>query len=100
MILSAWLFIGLVAILATGLALFTSDNGMAILAGVSGTVSWGFWVFGSFNVQVVQDATVYTFTSPVIPFFGIGMALIPAYIAFTGPVEIVGRVRQTRQEEV
>lgn len=100
MILQAWLFVGVVAILASGMALLTTDDGVAVLTGVLGFVAWGVWVFGSLNLQVVRDATVYTFSSPVVAFIGIAFALVPAWIALTGPVEIIGRWREGDHREL
>lgn len=94
MLESAWLFIGAVAILTTGAAVVTPDDGVAIVAGAMGFVSWGVWTFGSLNVRVIGDSVTYTFSMPSVTLLGIALALIPGYIAITGPVEIVGRARR------
>ena len=100
MIVTAWIFVGVVAVLATGMALLTQDNGLAIMMGVLGFVSWGVWTFGSLNLQVVESTTIYQFSQPSVTMLGLALALVPGYIALTGPVEIVQRARRTRQEEV
>jgi len=100
MLESAWLFIGAVAILATGLALTTTDDGMAIMAGVLGFVTWGVWTWGSLDVRVVGDSVTYSFTMPSVTILGIAFAMVPAWIALTGPVDIVSRYRQPNAEDL
>lgn len=101
MLESGWLFVGVVAILATALALFTDDDGVAILAGTAGTITWGVWTYGTLNVRVVGDSVTYTFTMPSLTLLGIMLALLPAYIALTGPVELVARATGgTRPEDL
>lgn len=100
MILSAWLFVGTVAVLASGVALATAKNEIAIMSGIVGFITWGVWTFGALNLEIVRDATVYTFSVPEVAILGVALALIPAYIAFTGPVEMVGKARAPRQDEV
>jgi len=102
MIESGWLFAGAVAILATGVALGTDDDGVAILGGTAGTITWGVWTFGSLNVDVVADSgSVVTVTNPSLTLLGIALALVPAYVALTGPVELVQRAASgTRTEDL
>jgi len=82
MLESGWLFVGGVAVL------FVQDDGLAIIGGTAGTITWGVWTYGTLNVRVVGDAVTYTFTMPALR---IALALVPAYIALTGPVELVQR---------
>lgn len=91
MLESGWLFTGFVAILATAMALFVDDDGLAIVAGTAGTITWGIWTYGTLNVRVVGDSVTYTFTMPALTLLGIALAIVPAYIALTGPVELVQR---------
>lgn len=100
MIESAWLFTGGLATLATIGALLTTDDGMAIITGVLGFISWGVWTFGTLEVIVVRDAVTYSYSMPSITFVGLAFALVPAYIALTGPVEIVARYRKPSQDDV
>lgn len=93
MLSTAWVMVGLVAILSTVGAVLTSDNGVAIVAGVVGFITWGIWSFGALDVTVVSSGGVETFSMPEIAFLGLMLALLPAYIALTGPVEIVARAR-------
>jgi len=101
MLESGWLFTGALAVLATGAALLVSDDGLAIVTGTGGVVTWGVWTYGTINVEVVADSTTYTFAMPELTLLGIMMALLPAYIALTGPVELVARASSsTRPEDV
>lgn len=109
MLLSAWLFIGVVAVLATGLAVSTksigsrlwpNSDGVAIMSGVVGFIAWGIWTYGTFQLEVARDATIYQFTNPALAFFGIMMALVPGYIALTGPVDIINSARNPDMEDL
>lgn len=100
MLESAWLFVGCVAILATAAAVLTNDDGVAIVAGVLGFVTWGVWTYGSLDVRAVGDSVTYTFSMPSLTILGIAFALIPAYIALTGPTEIINRHREPNAEEI
>ena len=100
MLLQAWLFIGVVALVASGVALMTSDDGLAVMTGILGFVTWGVWVFGSLNLSVVRDATVYTYSLPAVAIVGIAFAIIPGFIALTGPVEVIGGWRSVSQREL
>lgn len=100
MLLQAWLFVGFVALAASGLALLTSDDGMAVLTGILGFVTWGVWVFGALNLDVVRDASVYTYSLPAVAIIGVAFALIPGFIALTGPIEVIGGWRDVNQREL
>jgi len=98
MLESAWLFIGLISLCVTGVAVLTqtqgaalipNDDGVAIMSGTVGFVSWAIWTYGAFNIEVVTDNGVEAFTSTPVAIFGVLMALIPAYVALTGPAEII-----------
>ena len=100
MLQSAWLFIGVIALLVTGVSVLTktegarlipNDDAVAIYSGIVGFVSWGIWTYGSLDVRVVGDSVTYTFNMPAVTLFGVAMATIPAFIALTGPANIVRR---------
>jgi len=94
MLESGWLFVGGVAVLATAAAVLTTDDGVAIVAGVAGALSWGIWSFGTLNVEVVDGAGgTITFTSPALTLLGVAFALLPLFVALTGPVALVDRAR-------
>lgn len=100
MLQSGWLFVGLIAILATAAAVLTTDDAIAIVGGALGFISWGIWTFGSLDVEVVSEGQTLTFTHPELALLGVALALIPGYIALTGPVEIVSRARDPRVEDL
>lgn len=100
MLLATWLFIGVVALLATGVALATTDNAVAIISGLLGMFGWGMWSFGALNLQVVRDSTTYQFGEPMLTIFGVALALVPGFIALNGPIEIIERYRDPRAEDI
>jgi len=101
MLQAAWLFVGLVALLSTGVAastrtqaarLFPNSDGIAIFAGIIGFLSWGFWAFGCLNIEIAtNDGTLVTYQLPELAYLGVALALIPGYIALTGPANIITR---------
>lgn len=109
MLESAWLFVGRIAFVWTIITVVAAayvDTGdetgdaLATIGGVVGFVMWGVWTFGTLNIEVVGDAVVYEFTHPELTILGVALALVPGYIALTGPIEIVSRVRETRMRDV
>jgi len=106
MLQSAWLFTGVLGVLATVASLLVSedsDDGLAIVTGIGGVVTWGVWTYGTINVEVVahHNSHIHTFAMPELTLLGVMMALVPGYIALTGPVELVARASSnTRPEDV
>ena len=100
MIMQAWLFIGVVAALATGAALWSADNAVAIMTGVLGFIAWGMWAYGALNLEVVRDATVYSYSQPEVAFMGVALALVPGFIAINGPVEMIQRYKSARPKDI
>lgn len=100
MLESAWLFVGVVAVLSTAGALLTSDDGMAILLGVTGFGTWGMAAYGALDVTVVSNGSRVAETMPEVTILCAGLSLIPLYIALTGPVDIVRRAQNPRAEEI
>lgn len=102
MLQSAWLMITFVALCSTavavstktkGAALFPNDDGVAIYSGVVGFIAWGFVAYGSLDLTVVGDSVVHSFSMPEVTIFAVMMAIVPGFIALTGPVDIVRRAR-------
>jgi hypothetical protein len=102
MLESAWLFIGRIAFVWTlvtvAAAVYvdpvdTTGDALAMLGGVVGFVLWGVWTFGTLNIQVVAESVVYDFTHPELTILGVVLALVPGYIALTGPIELISRAR-------
>jgi len=98
MLESAWLFVGFLALVFTILALLTQSqvartfgnaDGIAIVVGAIGTILWGVFAYGSLDVTVVDGGVSFQFTMPTITITAIAIALVPAYVALTGPAEMI-----------
>jgi len=110
MLESAWLFIGVVAMLATGVAVSTktkvagaypNDDGIAIFSGVISFISWGMVAYGALNIEVITETgEIVSYSMSSVTYFAIALALVPAYIALTGPVDIVRRARNPDAKDV
>jgi hypothetical protein len=100
MLLSAWLFVGVLALLATGIATSTADDAKAILAGITGALAWGYWAYGALDLRVVKGSTTYQFSQPELTILGVAVGLVPLFVALTGPFEVVKRVREPGDQEV
>lgn len=100
MLQSAWLFIGAIALIATISAVYTTQDGIAVISGVAGFLAWGVFTFGAFQVRVVTQCCVFTRTMPAAAILAVALSLIPAYIALTGPIELVARARNPDMEDV
>ena len=100
MLESAWLFVGLIATLATSGAVLSNDDALAIILGVMGFVSWGIWTYGTFEITVVDGGVTYAFSEPAISVFGIVMAMLPLYIALTGPIELAKNATGTAPDDL
>jgi len=106
---SAWLFVGAIAFIWTLVTLLAAayadptDNtgdGLTIIGGTIGFILWGVWTYGTLEVEVVSNGTELTFVSPELTILGVAMALIPGYLALTGPIELVNRAREPRTDEI
>jgi len=109
MLESAWLFVGVIAFVWTLLTLAAAvwmrtadDTGdaLATIGGVVGFVLWAVWTFGALNITVVGDSVTYRFSHPELAILGVVMALVPGYIALTGPIELISRARDTTQRDL
>lgn len=106
MLESSFLFIGRIAFLWTVIVVFGSSyfdraaDDIAIVGGTIGFVLWGVWTFGTLNVEVANGATVYEFASPALTFVGIAMALVPGYLAISGPIELISRYRDGDMRDI
>lgn len=109
MLESAWLFVGRIAfawtVLTVAAAAYvnTADNNgdaLATIGGVVGFVLWGVWTYGALDVSVVGDSVTYTFVHPELAILGVAMALVPGYIALTGPFELVSRFRDGQMDDL
>lgn len=109
MLESAFLFVGAIAFAWTLVTLLAATyatpaagagDGLATMAGVVGFVLWGVWTFGTLEIEVVADTTTYTFTHPELTFLGVALALVPGYIALTGPIELISRARNPSTDDI
>lgn len=100
MLESAWLFLGLMAFVMTLVALFApawatarggDGDGLAIICGVVGFVLWGVWTFGTLEIVVISQGSELVYAESELTFLGVILALVPGYVALTGPIELVGR---------
>ena len=83
-----------IAVLSTAAALYTTDNGIAILAGLIGTFSSGLATYGLFNIEVVSNGSVVGVGSqPGLALFTATLAMLAAYPALTGPIDLVGEAK-------
>lgn len=102
MLESAWLFVGRAAfawtILTVAAAIYvdgTDETGdaLAMVGGSVGVVLWGVWTYASLGIEVVDAGSTVTFEHPELAILGVALALVPGYIALTGPIELVDRYR-------
>lgn len=109
MLESAWLFVGRIAFLWTVLTVVaavyvdsmdSSGDALATVAGVVGFILWGVWTFGTLNITVVGESVTYRFAHPELAILGVALALVPGYIALTGPIELLRRARDPDMRDV
>lgn len=101
MLFAAWLVIVALATLTTVGAVTTTDDGVAILTGIIGFLLFGVAAFGAFDLAIVTDSgSIVSRTETVTAGVMLTVSLAPGWIALTGPVQIVQRVRQTEMEDV
>lgn len=106
MLESAWLFTGVIGILATASTIYFAaanspeDDAVVIASGAMGFITWGIWTYGTLNVEVVDGGAEFTFTMPELTLLGVALALIPGVLALTGPTEIVSRYRDGDPREL
>lgn len=109
MLESAWLFVGRIAMVWTVMTVAAAvyvdpvddtGDGLAIIGGVVGFVMWGVWTFGTLEVEVVDGGTTVVFQQPELTILGVVLALVPGYIAMTGPIELINRARQPKTDDV
>lgn len=83
-----WLFLGSIAMVATGSVLITSID--EIIAGLAGAFAWGGFSLGSTNIVKTQGACcTYTTSEPMLGLLGGAMAIIMLGVALKGTVVMV-----------
>lgn len=97
--MATFLFLGALGVLTNAAAILTSQDTFAIMAGTVGFVVWGVWSFGALNVREVTRCCVQQYSFPPLAIIGLMFALVPAYIALTGPLELAARARTVTSGE-
>jgi len=108
MYVSAWLVLSALTLLWTGALLFlatrtdTDVAGVTTLAGIVGVILWLVWSYSALQIQVPSDdtSTEIVYSHPELALVGLLVAWLPAYLAFTGPFELVKRYRSGDIDEV
>lgn len=100
MLLTGWLVIVAHGTLATALALLTDDDGIAIFAGIVGFLAYGIASFGAFDLVVISNGTELQRNEWLVSGMLLTLSVIPGWIALTGPVNIIRRVREPEAREV
>lgn len=95
--LHAWLFVGVIAVLFLRQALYTADDGVAILSGLASAGAWGLFAYQSLAVEIADGAGGFvTRRYPAVALFAVGLGVVGIFIALTGPIAAIGR--ETRQQ--
>jgi hypothetical protein len=93
------IFIGVVAAAATLLAVTTSDNNVAIVSGLIGALTFLLFAFFALDVTVFDDSgTAQTVRYPALAVWGLMMAAPNAYVALTGPLELIAEKNPTKNQ--
>lgn len=110
MLESTWLTIAATAILTTVFAASTQTrvsglydeyaDPIAMVGGLLGVASWGMLAYGSLDLRVVGDSVTYSFSQPGVTVWCLMMAVVPLYVALTGPLEGMKRAVSTTAEDV
>lgn len=94
-----YLFVGLIAAVATFQTIRTADDQVAIISGLIATMAWLLWAYSSLNV-IVYDGSSNPIAAayPSLAAFGVMMAIPNLYIALTGPLRIARDPNDLAQE--
>ena len=92
MIVQLLVLLGFLTAAATWIAMTTSSDQTAIIAGIIGTTAGGVAAIGAFNVEVVTDSGAMSVgAEPGVAMLLVGMVIVDAFVALTGPLEILGK---------
>jgi len=93
------IFLGVVAAGATLLSVTTENNDIAIITGVIGSITWLLFAFFALDVTIVDDAgSVSKVRYPALAAWGVMMAVPNAYVALTGPLQIISDTNPRKNE--
>lgn len=88
MLQNTWLFVGLIAALATALTLWTADDQTAIISGLIGTVTWLTWAYSALNVITYDGGSQFAHSYPALAALGVMLAVPNLFVALTGPLAV------------
>lgn len=89
MLQHTWIFLGVVALVATVMTLRTPDEQLAIIGGLTATITWGVWAYGALDVTTVSGGTEFAYAYPSLAAVGVVLAIPCLFVALTGPLRIV-----------
>lgn len=93
-----WLFIGLLAAVATFLSVTTTDDQTGIISGLIGTLTWLTFSYHSLSVTVYSNGTEFVSRYPELAALGVALAAPNLFVALTGPIALVGDREEISQE--
>lgn len=79
-------FLGIVALVFTGLTLTTADDQTAIISGLLGATTWTLWAYSTLNVTIYSGGSEFTESYPAFAALGLALAAPNAFVALTGPL--------------
>lgn len=90
----SWAFVGLVALVWSVVAIVgpallrdaEQADLLGIVAGVASFLSWALWSYVAFSIRL-QSGEIVSY--PAVALFGVAMAIPGAYVALTGPFELL-----------
>lgn len=90
-----WLFIGVMALSATGVTFRSRVDD--VLAGIIGVLVWAYWSLGATNVEIVRDGhDVIVESYPGLALFGAGMVALHIMVLLIG----TGKLMDVRGERM
>jgi hypothetical protein len=101
MLQGAWLFIGFAALLMTlgtlAIAAVSTPQGagdaLTMVGGTVGFLLWAMWAVGALSVTTYSGGSEFTNSHPELAVLGVALAMVPGYLALTGPIDLIGRYR-------
>lgn len=90
-----WLFIGVMALFATGVTFRSRVDD--VLAGIIGVLVWAYWSLGATNVEIVRDGhDVIVESYPGLALFGAAMIALHIFVLLFG----TGKLMDVRGERM
>lgn len=98
MIWFGWLFIGLIAFVATWMALTTSQDDVLILFGLVGFITWLLFAYQSLNVTESPSGVTIVHSYPALSMWALGMAVITGFAIIEGPIALIDQRGRAAEE--